>query len=207
MSLSPFAMETPLTEPKDDAFDIAAAFAPLVKLTTTGLPFLQKGLDDSSVVLLATSLLDDFLKFSLVAGFHASATSKTLVARVFEGEGPLSRFSHRITVCTALGIIKGDTRHDLGLVKDIRNIFAHSHTVFHLSDIPKTMSLRVNCPYEIDEPDSSRQKFKCSCVGMIGSLATQSMMYIARGRFIDKNIDGIFEEYELMVREAETPSP
>jgi hypothetical protein len=49
-----------------------------------------------------------------------------LPTKFFDFEGPVGTFSAKIQMAYALGIFGSDTRHDLELIKLIRNTFAHS---------------------------------------------------------------------------------
>lgn len=176
-----------------------------------GVAFLKPGLADIAVVLLATSLIERVLRMSLISGFRASVTSKTLVANVFEGKGPLATFSAKIDVCTGLGNIVGDARHDLKIINTIRNGFAHSPTELHLSDYTQCRSLRVTSAAVAVEPDEclERQMFKRSCIGIIAQACFGSLVRIAQHRFLEANDEGVRREYDAMIRSidsSEAPS-
>lgn len=157
-----------------------------------GLPFLQAGIDDTSVVLLGTSLVDELLKFALLSGFHAPAVSNTLVEGVFKGDGPLSRFSDRIKLCTALGLVRDDIRHDLTILRSVRNDFAHSYTTLRLADYQALDSLKITSNVPIIQDDEPRRlKFKRCCAAMLYNLSHLTLMYIAKDRFVSKNLGTI----------------
>ena len=52
--------------------------------------------------------------------------SNDLRDRIFEGNGPLSSFSHKILTGYALGLFGNVFRHDLDLIRELRNGFAHA---------------------------------------------------------------------------------
>jgi DNA-binding MltR family transcriptional regulator len=151
-------------------------------------------------VLLATSLIDEFLKFVLISGFRADAASKRLMETVFSGNGPLATFSAKISVCSALGLVGGqDVRHDLTLLRKIRNDFAHAYTERKLSDFAQCASLRIAASLDIQDADSMRKKFKYSCAGIIPHLALSALVNIAKDRFINANQEGLQAEYKTMI--------
>ena len=188
---------------KNTGYDMSEAIAAFHQGVSGGLPFLGPNLDDTSVVVLATSLLDELLKFVLLGGFHAPSTSNTLVDTVFKGDGPLSRFSDRIKICTALGIIRDDIQHDLSVLRGIRNDFAHSHQPLRLSGFTSVKSLKTTSNLTIEDGDEHRRIFKACCAGLVPQIAALTLMHIARGRFINKNQAAILEEFEIMMAEAE----
>jgi DNA-binding MltR family transcriptional regulator len=89
-------------------------------------------LDDRSLVLVTTSKLDELLAVAIVAKCRFMAEKKSF-ERVFSGEGPLSRFAHKISVANLLGLLVGDTLHDITILRKIRNDFAHDYTFKNLS--------------------------------------------------------------------------
>ena len=53
-------------------------------------------------------------------------------SRLFEGYGPLSSFSSKIDLAYALNITNDDMHANLGIIKDIRNKFAHTTEILTL---------------------------------------------------------------------------
>lgn len=73
--------------------------------------------------MVAASFLDDFLmKLILV---HLEALSDSEVDGLFGPERPLGTFSSKIKLGRALGLFGPRTAHDLNLIREIRNAFAH----------------------------------------------------------------------------------
>ena len=175
-------------------FDIMHELAPLGKLMADGFPFVGEDLDDTGLVIQATSLIDRFLRLALISGFRSDTVSKTLLATIFEGYGPLSSFSSRIAVCIALGLTTPDVRHDLAVIKTIRNEFAHSPLALALSNYPQIKLLKVSSTKVPTDNNEYRMQFKQSCVGVIGFLCEFSLLAIARDRFVAKNKEGVFQE-------------
>jgi DNA-binding MltR family transcriptional regulator len=184
-------------------FDIMHELAPLMKLEDDGeLPFLQDGLDDIGVVMQATSLIDRFLRLVLLSGFRSNTISKSLIDKIFEGYGPLSSFSNRIAVCTALGLAGSDVRHDLSIIRNIRNDFAHSYKKLSLSHYQSIKTLKVVTSLPIHDDNLYRLRFKQSCVGIIGSLCNFAIFATAKDRFISKNEEGVKLEFNSLREEA-----
>lgn len=85
-----------------------------------------------SYVLVAATQLDAALKELLC--LRMPKLSNTLREKFFDGYGPLSHFSTRIDLAFALGDIDDDTRHDLHVLRTLRNQFAHSTNFVHFDD-------------------------------------------------------------------------
>lgn len=84
-----------------------------------------QGNDRESVIVIGTAIeaaLEAYIKTRFTRLRIADQNS------IFDGTGPLSTFSAKIDVGFALGLFGSKTRHDLKTIKDIRNLFAHSHT-------------------------------------------------------------------------------
>jgi hypothetical protein len=80
--------------------------------------------DRSMAILMGASLestLGDFLKLHLRNGLTARDRE-----RLFGSNGPLGTFSSKIIMAYCFEYIGPDTRHDLELIRNIRNQFAHS---------------------------------------------------------------------------------
>jgi DNA-binding MltR family transcriptional regulator len=101
-------------------------FRPLKQSLKDGsYAFLAKDIDDTTVVVTATSMLDYVLKAAFVARFRKQADDSRLI-EIFDGYGPLSTFDAKIRLYDSLDIAPPDTRHDLDLIKAVRNKFAHA---------------------------------------------------------------------------------
>ena len=80
---------------------------------------------DRGAAILAGSILSEFLGRKILEKF--TPTSNRRLVKLFEGFGPLASFSARIEIGYSIGAIDDDdTYHDLLVIKDIRNEFAHS---------------------------------------------------------------------------------
>src|ERR1700722_4018521 len=74
-------------------------------------------------VLIATGFMEQQLR-NVLASFMRKSVD--VVVLLDGSTAPLGTFSARITACHALGLITDDENHDLGLIRKIRNEFAHT---------------------------------------------------------------------------------
>jgi mannitol operon repressor len=77
---------------------------------------------DRGGALVGAAILDARLERLILSHMLPGKVSKDLVVG---GNAPLGTFSSRINSCFALGLITSLERHDLNLVRNIRNEFAH----------------------------------------------------------------------------------
>ena len=91
-----------------------------------------QGESERATVIVAAAFLDDLLA-TLMATFliDDSEAAEQLLMRPFS---PLGSFSARITTAYLLGLIGRMERNDLGVIKDIRNRFAHERAGLRLGD-------------------------------------------------------------------------
>jgi hypothetical protein len=85
---------------------------------------------EASVVILAVSILEDWLTGTLKARMRP--LSETVEARLFGGQAPLRSFAAKIDIAYALQIIDAQTQANMRALKDIRNDFAHATTILHI---------------------------------------------------------------------------
>jgi hypothetical protein len=78
--------------------------------------------DDRSVGITGAATAEYALQLRIEAEWPP--LSKTLRDKLFDG-GPLGTFSAKITISTAMGIIKQETRDTLEVIRSVRNEFAH----------------------------------------------------------------------------------
>jgi DNA-binding MltR family transcriptional regulator len=79
---------------------------------------------DAQIVILCAAHLDKTLRMLLE--WRAKGASKKLKDDLFDGNGPIATFSAKISVSYAFGFITQDDYKNLGLVRKVRNAFAHS---------------------------------------------------------------------------------
>lgn len=192
---------TPKAAPGEPpAFDVDAEFDEMITAMRGGYAFLKPGLDDTTVVMLATSLIDQFLKFCLLIKFPKSKASRTLMAEVFEGNGPLGTFAAKISVCIALGILSEDVRHDLRILKGVRNQFAHSPNRLYLKDMQTCRSLKLKAKPAVGRGAFERRRFISSCAAIIPILSVYSTMTIAQGMVLNRHKDDLQAAGEYVMR-------
>ncbi len=95
----------------DHAEDLAKFVEELKRETDRGLP------------LVGAALIDEKLLETLQAFFIEGKSSNKLLT---EGNAPLGTFSSRIEACYALGLIDEFEYQEIGLIRKVRNEFAHS---------------------------------------------------------------------------------
>jgi hypothetical protein len=186
----------------EERYNIMKEFGALLRLVYPIPPFVTSDINDTTLVLLSTSLVDKFLKIVLIAGFQEDVASKRRMDDVFSGYGVLATFSAKISLCTMLGLTSINSRHDLTVLRKIRNDFAHSHEQLFLSDFSGCLSLKVTSKLDIQDPVEERLKLKQSCFGIIGELSSACLTRTAQFRFLKKNPDGIQKEYEILIKEG-----
>lgn len=81
--------------------------------------------DDRSDVLLAVALLEQSIENAILQFF----ANKDDTIFIDQSEGNLSNLSMKIRLAYALGIIEDKIRKELKIIKDVRNVFAHSASI------------------------------------------------------------------------------
>ena len=79
---------------------------------------------DRPAVILQASNVENILQSLIVKSLRQPLPSD-LRDRLFEGSGPMSSFSSKVLVGHALGLFGPVFRHDLDLIRELRNGFAH----------------------------------------------------------------------------------
>jgi DNA-binding MltR family transcriptional regulator len=99
---------------------------------------------ERGIVLLAATLLDENLE--LLLRHHFASKSKKIIDPLFDGFGPLATFSGKIKISFAFSIITDDEFHDLEILRDIRNHFAHQYEKASFDEqwiVARTRNLRL----------------------------------------------------------------
>lgn len=65
----------------------------------------------------------------LAVAIRAALPNKIAAERLFEDRSPLNSFSAKIAMAHALGLYGNETRRNLDILREIRNIFAHDVTL------------------------------------------------------------------------------
>jgi DNA-binding MltR family transcriptional regulator len=89
------------------------------------------GESDRGVVLLGAAWIDDALGELMESYF---VDSRKLASELLRFPGPISNFAARTTLAAALGLITEEERHDIDLVRRIRNDAAHVAKAVNFSD-------------------------------------------------------------------------
>ena len=102
--------------------------------------------------MIAVSHIDDLLKGAIKYRMVNLTSDDEEV--LFSGFGPLATFSARIRIAYALGIVGKKTRHDLDLMREIRNAMAHSRRAIGF-DTPEVLKLfrQLHCLKDARVPD------------------------------------------------------
>ncbi len=122
----------------DHAEDLAKFVEELKRETDRGLP------------LVGAALIDEKLLETLQAFFIESKSSNKLLT---EGNAPLGTFSSKIEACYALGLIDEFEYQEIGLIRKIRNEFAHAkHGLSFQSEKIKgyCTSFKSDLPQDLD---------------------------------------------------------
>ena len=78
---------------------------------------------DRGCAILAVAWIDHLLERRL--GAHFSGGNSDARRKLFDANGPFSPFSAKVTAAFCLGWLDADLRHDLDVIRKIRNRFAH----------------------------------------------------------------------------------
>jgi hypothetical protein len=195
----------------EDRFRIGKEFEKLTASMRGGFSFLKDELNDTTLVMMATSLIDEYMKFVLIVGFGPETRSKKLLEKVFEGYGPLATFSSKISLCEALNLfIADDIRHDLGILRKIRNEFAHSPRERHLNEFPQCKSLKIMSGAKIDDQIEERRCFKRSCAGIIPTLGIMAAIRVTEHSYLARNRQAVADEATASINAmlaGKTPTP
>jgi hypothetical protein len=90
----------------------------------TGLPSSEAPDSDRHAAIASAAAVEHALRGAISRHLYHDADTKA----VFEDypNAPLSSFSSRITMARALGVVTDDDERDLGIIKKVRNQFAHT---------------------------------------------------------------------------------
>ena len=94
---------------------------------------------DRGCALMAAAFIDEQLSLLLKSYF---VDDSSVVKVMFKSNGPFSSFESKIDVSYAMGLISFNTRHDIHLLRRIRNEFAHISTPMSFED--EKISSRCN---------------------------------------------------------------
>jgi hypothetical protein len=139
-----------------------------------------------------------------------------ILDRLFFGElGPLGSFHARIEMAAALGLISSDERHDLNLIRQIRNQIAHHHPLG--TELPfdgakiKIKCARLKTPLRFDNElfgqmfkesfqilDEPGYQFSKACIVLLVTLIGRTNKVVRRqapGPLTETDIQTAFSEW------------
>jgi len=136
------------------------------------------GEDDRGVIILCAGSLEDALEAQLVHNMpHLSADEKD---RLFDYVGPIGTYSSRIQVAHAMGLISKQVSQKLNMVREIRNVGAHSckkidFTMGPIFDAVTWLAtdLRVELPKQ--EGKGTRKTFIMVCLMLLAAIKLGSI--------------------------------
>jgi hypothetical protein len=107
---------------------------------------------DRAAVILQASNVENILQ-GVIEKKMRQPLSRDLRERLFEGNGPLSSFASKINVAYALRLFGDVFRHDLDLIRELRNGFAHARHPMTLS----TLQVAAVCK-NLKLPDDAQRR-------------------------------------------------
>ncbi|MDG9768007.1 MltR family transcriptional regulator [Stenotrophomonas maltophilia] len=147
---------------------------------------------DRGLALVGLALLDEKLLETLQAFFVDGKSSTRLLT---DPNAPLGTLSARIEACAALGLITPDEHQEIGLLRRIRNEFAHKRHGLDFNS-PKVAglctSLKSNLPMDDARLASNRFRFINATV-----LLTLSLFYRAEWVAKEKRVPKIWGDPEM----------
>lgn len=93
------------------------------------------GESDRATMILAAAHLDDLLMFRIADSRPFDLSFDKDFPWLFRHEGPLGTFSHRMEIACLFGLIDDETYQQLDIVRELRNICAHSKQPVRFSDV------------------------------------------------------------------------
>ena len=156
---------------------------------------------DRGCALILTANLDDRL-MGLLKNFFVAEPAKRHDA-MFKGSGCLATFSSRIRICYSTGLLNDDERHDLDLIRRIRNDFAHdgnsigfeAGTVRDRCNSLRTYQNEVAAHPQYDFSGyNSRNKFQLAGVGLCLQLDHRSDLVVADKRMTPPSLSASLED-------------
>jgi hypothetical protein len=113
---------------------------------------------DRGSAILGATIVENQLTIRLTLGMIKLTKSER--EALFEGMSPLSAFSSKIKVGYALGHFGAKTRHDLDLMREIRNAFAHSRQVISFKTPQVVEAIRrFSCVEEMRDDLTPRKAY------------------------------------------------
>jgi DNA-binding MltR family transcriptional regulator len=156
--------------------------AAMAATSTESIVELFSSLDDRPTAIVATSFLEDFLRIAIAYKF-ARFPSESEFGNLFAGYGPLATLSAKIMIAYNLNVISAETRHDFGIIKDIRNTFSHTYLpISFKTDKISTKCNNLKLTTDIKPPlskhikDDSRGRYIKSVVTIMSFLVSNMIL-------------------------------
>ena len=146
--------------------------------------------EDRATAIMIGGIIDDLLALGILAKFKRSP-SENQTLELFTGYGPLSSLSARTSIGYLLGIIGADAKHDLGIIRRIRNDFAHivepiNFETKSIADRCNSLKLQPKLSEDIEKSagTGARGKFLRSAIRIFGLLILNSQLALEERKLI-----------------------
>jgi hypothetical protein len=183
----------------DKPIDFATEFSQFMGVFSAEGSPLRENLSARDRIIAVTSLLDEQLRYCISIKMSASRgalPTKSTVDSVFKGTNTLASFGDKIAFSSAFGLIPNDIKGDLGILKDIRNIYA-AHTFMRMSfDDPEIVAqcqklqLRLKIK-ETDYANDNERRFMESAWMVILTLLFTTMLLMEQQKVTIAQADTI----------------
>jgi hypothetical protein len=125
---------------------------------------------DRGAALMAAAFMDDKLKFLITAKL---VDDKKLARRAFDFNGPLGTFSARIDFAHLMGVLPGNARRDLHVIRSIRNKFAHEAGPMDFEDERVKPLCETLVFHGVKPTASAGSKFRRSVMGLLALITIE----------------------------------
>ncbi len=132
---------------------------------------------DRGAIILASTSIEDMLEYEIFKRLPGLFKDDAMRRKIFESDGLLASFSKKIEMAYALGIIDGDYKKKIDLIREIRNACAHSRKPLAMDKEVLQEPCRIIISDFIDdikdkEPKTIRMAFICKCAIICHYIAT-----------------------------------
>jgi len=112
---------------------------------------------DYPVALIGTSLLERALEAAILSRFVPMNQDDRNRLFNFENRGPIADFASKIRFGAALGLFGPQTTSDLNHINQIRNLFAHSPTIYAFDEEAIADACgQLNITKKLDDPEQGK---------------------------------------------------
>ncbi|MDP3070066.1 MAG: MltR family transcriptional regulator [Opitutaceae bacterium] len=146
---------------------------------------------DRGCALFAAAYLDKSLSEMLSASLVNSAKIED---DLFGSQAPLGSFSARIKIAYYLGMLSKSERHDLDIIRKVRNQFAHNSEPMTFDQV-SVQNLCSNLVHDWNEKDARpRAKFTATASALLASIHVATHRGVARTEKTDTPISDAAKE-------------